>query len=89
MDQDTTWYGGMPRPMQETVLDGDPAHPTERGTAAPTFRPMSIVAKRLPISVTVELLFPMIDACHNPHSGVLVWHNLYQLFTNVSNRMTQ
>ena len=29
------------------VLDGDPAPPTERGTAAPTFRLMLIVAKRL------------------------------------------
>ena len=39
------------------VLDGDPAPPTERGTAAlPTFRPMSIVAKRSPISAITELL---------------------------------
>jgi len=29
------------------VLDGDRVLPTERGTAAPTFGPMSIVAKRL------------------------------------------
>jgi len=29
---------------------------TERGTAAPTFRPMSTVAKRSPISGTAELL---------------------------------
>ena len=28
---------------------------TERGTAAPTFRPMSTVAKRSPISGTTEL----------------------------------
>jgi len=27
------------------VLDGDPAPPMERGTAAPTFWPMCIVAK--------------------------------------------
>jgi len=39
------------------VLDGDPAPPTERGTAAlPHFRPMSIVAKRSPISATAEFL---------------------------------
>ena len=38
------------------VLDEDPATPTERGTAAPTFRPTSIVAKRSPISATAELL---------------------------------
>ena len=29
------------------VLDGDPAPPTPKGGAAPNFRPMSIVAKRL------------------------------------------
>ena len=40
------------------VLDGDPAPPTERGTAAPlpTFPAMSIVAKRSPISATAELV---------------------------------
>ena len=39
------------------VLDRDPAPHTERGTAAPlAFRPMSVVAKRSPISETVELL---------------------------------
>jgi len=41
------------------VLDGDPALPPERGTAAPpTFRPMSIVAKRSPISATAEVFLP-------------------------------
>jgi len=39
------------------VLDGDRPPPTERGTAAPTFRAMSIVGKRLPISETVELVW--------------------------------
>ena len=38
MDQDATWYGGRSRPSN-IVLDGDPAPPTERGTAAPTFGP--------------------------------------------------
>jgi len=38
-----------------TVLHGDPAFP-ERGTA-PNFRPMSIVAKRSPISAMAEYLF--------------------------------
>jgi len=38
------------------VLDGDPA-PIERGTEAPTFLPVSIVAKRLHISATAERLF--------------------------------
>ena len=39
------------------VLNEDPATPTESGTAAtPTFRPVSIVAKRSPISAMAELL---------------------------------
>jgi len=42
----------------DIVLDGDPAPPTEKGTVArPHFRPMSIVAKRSPISATAALLF--------------------------------
>jgi len=43
----------------DIVLDGDPAPPprTERGQQhPPSFRPMSIVAKRSPISATAELL---------------------------------
>ena len=38
-----------------TVLDGDPV-PLPKGAQPPNFRPMSIVAKRLPISATAELL---------------------------------
>jgi len=37
------------------VLDGDPDPPQKRDTAS-NFRPMSIVAKRSPISATAELL---------------------------------
>jgi len=37
-----------------TVLDGDPAPP--QGAQPPHFRPMSIVAKRSPISATAEHL---------------------------------
>jgi len=40
----------------DIVLDRGPAFPTERGTVAPSFRPMSIVAKRSPTSATAELL---------------------------------
>jgi len=46
MDQDATWYGGRPRPRRHCVIDGDPA-PSKTVTAPATFRPMSIVAKRL------------------------------------------
>jgi len=42
------------------VLDGDLASPTERGIVAPTFWPMSIVAKRSLISAA-ELLFLVIS----------------------------
>jgi len=42
----------------DIVLDGDAGSPTKMGTAAPpTFRPVSIVAKRSPISATAVLLF--------------------------------
>ena len=41
----------------DIALDGDPAPTTERGTAAPTFRSVSTVAKRSPISAAAELLF--------------------------------
>jgi len=45
IDQDATWYGGKPPPRPHCVRWG-PSSP-EKGTAALTFRPMSIVAKRL------------------------------------------
>jgi len=60
----TSVYIKMPLCMEvclgpgDTVLDGASA-PTERGTAAPHFLPMSIVAKRSPISVTAEFLLPL------------------------------
>jgi len=53
-DQDTTWYGGRPRPRGHALWYAS-SPPTERGTAAPTFSAHvyfgpSIVAKRSPIS---------------------------------------
>ena len=42
------------------VLHGDPAPPPKRGTA-PNFRPMSVVAKRSPVSATAEDLFPYLS----------------------------
>jgi len=38
------------------VLDGDPA-PPNKGHSTPTFLPISIVAKRSPISATAEHLY--------------------------------
>jgi len=55
MDQDTTWHGGRLQPRRHCVR-WVPSSPTERDRAAP-LRPMSIVAKRSPISATAELLF--------------------------------
>jgi len=40
----------------DIVLDGDPA-PLNKGHSTPSYRPMSVVAKRSPISATAELLF--------------------------------
>ena len=41
----------------DIVLDGAQLSPTKKGARPPNFRPMSIVAKRLPISAAAELLF--------------------------------
>jgi len=49
----------------DVVLDGDPVSPTERGTTAPTFRLMSIVAKWSPISATAELVLNNFTNVHN------------------------
>jgi len=39
MDQDTTWYGGRPRPG-DIVLDGDAAPPPRKGSQPPLFGPL-------------------------------------------------
>ena len=46
MDQDETWRASRPRPWSHCVRWGPSSLP-ERGTAASSFWPMSIVAKRL------------------------------------------
>ena len=56
MDQDATWYGGRHRPKRPHCAKWGPSSPAERDTAVPTFRLMSMVAKRSPISATAELL---------------------------------
>ena len=57
IDQDKTWYGGRPQSRRYCVRWG-PSSSMERNTAPhPTFRPMSIVAKRPPSSATAELFF--------------------------------
>ena len=55
MDQDATWYEYRPWPRPHCVT-WDPGGPPSKRGAAHNFRPMSIVAKRSPISATTELL---------------------------------
>jgi len=45
MHQNTTWYGGRPQARRHCVRRGPSSYPAprERGTAAPSFRPVSIV----------------------------------------------
>jgi len=56
VDQDATWYEGRLRPRPHCVIHGNPAPPKGGGGTAPNFLPMSIVAKRSPISATAEHL---------------------------------
>ena len=56
---DATWYEGRPGPGH-IVLDGDSDPRTARGIAAPTFRPVFILAKmagwiKIPLGVEVGL----------------------------------
>jgi len=57
MDQDATWYEVRPRPGR-IVLHWKLAPLPKRGTA-PSFRPMSLLAKRSPISATAEHLLTL------------------------------
>jgi len=43
MAENAAWYESRPRPRPHSVRQG-PSSPRERGTAAPSFRPISIVA---------------------------------------------
>ena len=54
--------------LGDFVLDVDRSPPPERGTAAPSFWPMPIVAKRSLISATAELLL----SCYKYTLRVLV-----------------
>jgi len=55
MDQDATWYGGRPRPMQHCVRCG-PRYPQKRAhPPLPNFGPC-LLWPRSPMSATAELL---------------------------------
>jgi len=60
VDQDATLYEGRSRPRPHCVT-WRPSSPLPKGAQSPNFRPMSIVAKRSPISASAEHLssFPM------------------------------
>jgi len=62
MDQDTTLYGGRPRPSPHCVRWGPSSPRPEGAQEPPTFRPLPIVAKQSPISATGEHLFYKIAA---------------------------
>ena len=56
MDQDATWYEVGLGPV-DIGLDGAQLPPQKKGGTASNFRPISIAAKRSPISATAEHLF--------------------------------
>jgi len=62
MHQDTTWYGGRPRHRRHCVRWGPSLSPPRKWAQQPppTFRPMFIVAKRSPVSATVEHLLSVL-----------------------------
>jgi len=55
IDKDATWYTCRHRPRTHCAR-WEPSSPEKGGTALPNVRPMSIVAKRSPISATAEHL---------------------------------
>jgi len=55
-NQDATWYEGIGLGSGHIVLHGDPASLHKGNSLSPNFRPISIVAKRSPISATAEYL---------------------------------
>jgi len=57
MDQDAIWYGGRPRSRPHCVRWGPSSAQPKWAQQPPTFWPMSVGAKRSPISATAELFF--------------------------------
>jgi len=56
MDQDATWNEGRSQPRPRCVRWDPACFPGKWHSSPPSFWPMSIVAKRSPISATAELL---------------------------------
>ena len=57
-DQDETWHACRPRPWPHCVRMGATSPSPKRGRA-PSFRPMYIVAKRSPFSLTADYVQPL------------------------------
>jgi len=72
MDQDVSWYEGRPRSRPRCATWGPSSPLYQRGTAPSNFWPMSIVAKRSPISATAEHLFVALSQRNPPncHIGI-------------------
>ena len=60
MDQDATWYGGRHRPRPHCVRWGSSS--PRKAAQLPDFQPISIVAKRSPISAAGEHLYIILTA---------------------------
>jgi len=56
MDEDATWYESRPGPRLLCVRRDPAPPPRERGTAAPSFRLMSIVATAADVSYCLALV---------------------------------
>jgi len=75
---------GKPRPRRHCVRWGQPS-PPKKGSHIPNFRPLSIVAKRSPISATADLLLfmnvpvPMLFATCNARPMQVVIHESLML----------
>jgi len=61
MDQGETWHGGRPRPRPYCVRWGNRGPSSPKEALPPNFWPVSIVARRSPISATAEHLSNKLD----------------------------
>ena len=84
MDHDSTWYEGRPRSRPHCVR-WRPSTPPRKGHSSGTFRPISVVAKRSPISATAELLLCLM--LHQKFCGP-VPRTLWQRQGMISNALT-
>jgi len=77
-DQDETWHASRPRPWPHCVRWG-PSSPPQKGSRAPNFWPLSIVAKRSPILATTDHLLNICTARLCIVGGFKLFCLLYQV----------